>query len=768
MKQLIVNKKMSDNIIDELGCMFIVFLEVIAFIIIGYFSINVAFSGELETDGSASQGNKTESNWPRSNWTENQYREMTLDEVTSGSLLYKTDAVGRYLAAATMSTDVDIKITGMIARTTVTQEFKNDSDQWLEGLYVFPLPEDSAVDHLKMIIGERIIEGKIKPRKEARKIYNNAKRSGKKASLIEQQRPNMFQNSIANIAPHEVVKVVIEYQQKIHYLVSNNNVGEFSLRFPMTITPRYIPGRALKKSLNENIEVGNGWAMNTNQVPDASLITPPVSVKKINPINLRVELDAGFPIESIRSAYHRVSKVSHGEGKATITLLANDESERINYADRDFSLTWKTEVGKHPRAAVFSQKKDDDFYHLLMIMPPNKIIDEKARLNREVVYILDTSGSMGGASIRQARKALLLAIDKLSPRESFNVIEFNSTATKLFSNAVIASPRNKNKARRFVKNLNANGGTEMASALNLAFEKREYESANKTNKLRQIIFLTDGSVGNEDMLFALIKQKLGNSRLFTIGIGSAPNSHFMTKAAKFGRGTFTYIGDVNEVQLKMAGLFAKLDSPVLKNIRIDYGNSEEIETWPKQQPDLYLGEPITIVTRSKEALDKIKLSALMGSQKWMLALNVNNAENNDAVAVLWARSKISNLMDSEHEGASKEQIKKSVTEVALKHHLVSKFTSLVAVDITPSRTSESKLKKHLFKTNLPKGSSHKKIFGRLAQTATTAELNILTGLILLLIALVMIRHQLKLNTPEKNLKEKQLKEKQSLTMKEAL
>lgn len=733
MKQIIVNKKLSEDIIDELSCMFIIFLEVLAFLIISYFSINVAFSGELEVD--------------------NDSIEMTLSEVTRGTLLYKTDTVGRYIPSSTVSTDVEIKVTGMISRTTVIQEFKNKTENWLEGVYVFPLPEDAAVDHLKMFVGQRVIEGKIKQCEEARKIYNKAKREGKKASLVEQHRPNLFQNSIANIGPGETIKVVIEYQQSVQYVVSEKNIGEFNLRFPMAINPRYIPGqilgRKLIKSVSEKIEVGNGWGINTNQVPDASLITPPVSSNLINKINIRVELDVGFPIDTILSAYHRVTKVNHGNGKATVTLLPDNEMEQYNFMDRDFNLKWQTDVGKQPRAAVFSHKKGKNYYHLLMIMPPNNSAKSLSKINREVIYILDTSGSMGGSSIRQARKALLLAIDNLSPSETFNVIEFNSTARKFFSSAVKANYRNKNSAKRFVSNLDANGGTEMASALNLAF-KNSNKSDDDSSRIRQIIFLTDGSVGNEEMLFGLIKRKLGNSRLFTIGIGSAPNSHFMTKAAKFGRGTFTYIGDVNEVQQKMGELFAKLDSPILKNIKIEYGSSTQIEAWPKQQPDLYLGEPIIVVARSGEALSDIKLSADMGNKKWNLDLKITQTEGNEGVSVLWARKKISSLMDSLYEGEDKEKIKRSVTDIALEHHLVSKFTSLVAVDVTPSRTKDNILNKHAFKTNLPKGMLHKKVFGHLPKTATTAELNILIGLILLLIALIMIRHQMKLNVLEKS------------------
>ena len=747
-KNSMINKKLVDYIMDELSCLFIVFLEVISFLIIVYFSINVAFSADSEMSG----------------WSDRQHREITLSEISQGSLLYKTDTVGRYVPALTVSTDVEMKVTGMVARTKVTQEFKNDSSEWLEGLYVFPLPEDAAVDHLKMVVGERVIVGKIKPRAEAKKIYTKAKQEGKKASLIEQHRPSMFQNSVASIGPNETIKVVIEYQQTIQYQVTENTIntnstdsnqetmGAFNLRFPLAINPRYIPGKTIKEKIeigaNGN-KAGSGWAINTDQVPDASFITPPAhqpttNLNKLNQVTLRVELDAGFPIESLNSASHKVSKVRHGEGIYTITLLPDNEYTKNNVADRDFNLKWQTAIGKQPRAAVFSEQHGSEFYNLVMIMPPTKFDANKTKLAREVVYILDTSGSMGGASIRQARKALLLAIDRLTAKETFNIIEFNSHATKLFTSSVQATHRNKVAAKRFVKKLQANGGTEMASALNLALNNQSNNKSD-SNRIRQVIFLTDGSVGNEDMLFGLIKKKLGDSRLFTIGIGSAPNSYFMTKAAKFGRGTFTYIGDVNEVQQKMGELFSKLDSPILKNIKIYFNTNLSIESWPQQQPDLYLGEPIIVVTKSAERLNDIKLIAQLNNSQWQMNLNASNAKQNNDIGVLWARKKISNLMDSLQDGNTKERVKTQVTKIALQHHLVSKYTSLVAVDVTHSRPLSELLKKQALKTNLPKGMVHNKVKMRLAKTATAAQWNILKGSFLLFIALLMLWRQMKLN-----------------------
>ncbi len=229
-------------------------------------------------------------------------------------------------------------------------------------------------------------------------------------------------------------------------------------------------------------------------------------------------------------------------------------------ADRDFELHWTPDVGRAPGAAVFVEPKDGKTYALVMLVP-NAPDASLPRMPREATYIIDTSGSMAGTSIVQAKAALLYALDRLAPGDRFNVIEFNSRARPLFDVPMPVDPATLGRARSFVSGLKADGGTEMREALTLALRAPKVEGF-----VRQIVFLTDGAVGNENELFALIRERLDDRRLFTVGIGSAPNSHFMTKAAQFGRGTFTYIGDTREVQEKMAALFRKLESPVLTDV----------------------------------------------------------------------------------------------------------------------------------------------------------------------------------------------------------
>jgi Ca-activated chloride channel family protein len=365
-----------------------------------------------------------------------------------------------------------------------------------------------------------------------------------------------------------------------------------------------------------------------------------------------------------------------------------------------------------------------------MVMPPAKSASK--RIPREVVFVIDTSGSMHGHSIDQAREALQLALKRLQPDDRFNVIQFNSDTHALFKRAIPATKENVKRAMNYVAGLYADGGTEMLSALQLALGDKAPEGM-----LRQVVFLTDGSVGNEEQLFSTIQNRLGASRLFTVGIGSAPNSFFMTRAALFGRGTFTYIGRVGEVKQKMATLFSKLESPVLRDISVDLKHSDKVEIWPKRIPDLYLGEPLLLALRMEQPLSELELSGMLGGQSWSRKIGLKGGANSSGVHLLWARRKIADLMDQRARGGDEGEIRKAVLDLALNHKLVSKYTSLVAVDKTPARPVDKQLQKKQIPTNLPHGWNANKVFGSMPQSATPAPLNLLLGLLGLLFGWVL-------------------------------
>ncbi len=655
--------------------------------------------------------------------SETQDASLQPGDVSRGSLLFKASD-GSYTPAPTLNTDVKISISGMVVRANVRQTFQNKQAQWLEGVYVFPLPEDAAVDHMRMEVGKRIIIGQIKERQAARHTYEKAKQQGKKTALMEQERPNLFTTAVANIGPGEKIVVEIEYQQILSY-----DSGQFRLRFPIAITPRYIPGHTSRDDIQHRESVthfnGLGWAMNTQQVRDASRITPPIhrGDKKINPLSLTIQLNAGFPLARLESAYHDIATTEEN-GITTITLKKGQV-----HADRDFELVWEPTTNHAPKAALFSEQIGEEHYHLLMLLPPKTDPSTRQALRREVIFVIDTSGSMAGTSIQQARQALLLALARLRDSDRFNIIEFNSHTDQLFTHARPASAGNRHKARAYVKSLRADGGTQMYPAIEAALKNQP-----QNHDVRQVVFLTDGSVGNETQLFSLIDKKLGQSRLFTVGIGSAPNSHFMNKAAQFGRGTFTYIGDVNEVHNKMARLFRKLETPVMTQLQSDFGNTAS-DMYPQHLPDLYEGEPLIITVKTDSDNQPLTISGRRQHEHWQSTLALSNGSPGRGIATLWARRKIDDLMDQRHQGNNQPEIRQQIINVALQHHLVSKYTSLVAVDVTPSRPSSKPLNQTAMPVNLPHGQIDEKIFGRLPQTATPAMLQLIVGMLLVLFSI---------------------------------
>jgi Ca-activated chloride channel family protein len=642
---------------------------------------------------------------------------LSPNAMQTGSLLMRMEQ--GYATATLLNTDVNITVNGLVARVSVMQEFKNDGSEWVEGIYVFPLPDKAAVDHMRLYIGDRYIEGEIHEKEQARKAYEQAKQEGRKTSLVEQQRANLFTTSVANIAPGETVIVEIEYLEDVRF-----DDGVFSLRFPMTLTPRYIPGQALPD------KAGSGWSSDTDEVSDASQITPPmVSASPAHKVSLRASVNAGMPLEIIASRYHPVN-VAETNGRYAVTLAAS----RVPM-DHDFELLWRPIPSSSPRAMAFTETLRGEPHHLLMVMPPTVDESTAVRMPREMIFIIDTSGSMHGVSIEQAKRALQRALDGLQPEDHFNVIEFNSYTNPLFAASVAADATAVANAKNFVRQLQANGGTNMRPAVQYALKSIASES-----HLRQIIFITDGAVGNEEGLFGLIEAGLGNARLFTVGIGSAPNSWFMRKAAEVGRGTFTIISSLHEVGEKMDRLFRKLEQPQVTNIAVQWPSGVIVDAYPPIVPDLYLGEPITVRAKISGVFrpgDAVRIVGDSVSGAWASDLALNISEDSPGVAALWARARIANLLDLERRGASSEETRAAVIDTALKHHLVSRHTSLVAIDKTPVRESTDSLKSEQVANHRPYGQSGAAIFGFPA-TATRAPTMRNAGLILLISAFLLL------------------------------
>jgi Ca-activated chloride channel homolog len=576
---------------------------------------------------------------------------------------------GALQPAPVLGSVVHLRVTGTLARATVTQIFVNPGRKWLEAVYLFPLADGAAVDGLHLRVGERVIDGRIEERREAQETYETAAGEGRKATLVEQGQANLFTTRVANVGPGERVEVEIELQQEVRWAD-----GHFELRFPTVVAPHYEP-----------------------RIPE-SAAEPPLSCPRpqplltvggepVDPIGFRVDLDPGFPLARLASPSHAIAAGEARGGRWTVEL-----ADGAVPADADFVLDWWPQAGREPRAVAYTHTVDGEPYALLMVMPPAAAA-APVRLPRETVFVIDTSGSMQGPKLEQARAALVTALGRLQPQDRFNVIRFSSAPEPLFPAAVPADPAPVAQAQGWVSALEVNGGTEMLTALEAALADQQAGDA-----VRQVVFVTDGEVGRETDLFRYIAQHLGRSRLFTVGIGAAPNAHFMERAAHFGRGSYTYIDDLGDVEGKMTGLLARLEAPVLTDLEVDW-DGLAAESFPDPIPDLYLGEPVVVAARLPGAAAAMRVSGWRDGERWEVTLPLAGAADSPAVARLWARKKVAALMDSLTEAGAGEgrngsgaggagtdpaAVRDEVVQLGLRHRLVTAYTSLVAVEETPS------------------------------------------------------------------------------------
>lgn len=601
-----------------------------------------------------------------------------------GGLFFPGDEAGTVLPAPLVKTDITVDVSGPIARYRLRHTFVNNSESWTEAIYTYPLPTNSAVDRLYMRVGDRDIIGKIAEKAAAKRQYDAAQRAGKRASLVEQHRPNIFSTSVANLGPGEHVVVEIGFQD---YLKLED--GAFRLRMPLVVGPRYVSSREFK-----NFQL-TGWGGAKASVEELEKITPPLrsaSEGPGHPVALQVRLDAGFPIADISSPSHEIEIETANSDVIRISLVDTVP------ADRDFSLVWQAVDAAVPSAGLFTEQIDADRYALLMLTPPTKQY-QNIQLSRDITFIIDTSGSMDGTSIDQAKAALRLALDRLKPGDRFQILRFSNDNSTFRQGLTPASGNNITEAKEYVSGLVAEGGTEIVNAVAAALSTRA-----DPNRLAQVILITDGAVSDEAALFRLIRQQTGTRRFFTVAIGSAPNSYLMTRAANAGRGSYTYIQNLDEVASQMNGLFTKLETPALVDTRITWrGSAESVEMWPAKVPDLYYGEPLILLARLPDGIQSTEITGRIGDEIWSSIVHLKGGQTHPGVATLWGREKIKDLMYDLRNMDATDQIKSQIIETALKFQLVSRYTSLVAIDDQIARPKEQNLQTVQVPTNLPDG-----------------------------------------------------------------
>jgi Ca-activated chloride channel family protein len=605
-----------------------------------------------------------------------------------------------------VDTDIQLDITGLVARVEITQRFTNHGGEWAEGTYRFPLPADAAVDRLRIKVGERLLEGEIQEKEIARQTYQEARDAGKTATVVEQQRPNQFETRLANIGPGEIIEITLGYLQNISY----RNFS-YHLRLPMTFTPRWEPGRD-----------------STAEPADVAAPAPrlaPAALSKGHRLSLHARLVSAAEFAAIESRYHDVD-IRQVDNGYTIELLNPDA-----LSDRDFELSWTPALQSQPSASLTTYNDGESVYAQLMLAPP--LADSIEPQAREVILVIDTSGSMEGASLVQAKAALSHALKSLGHDDYFNLLQFNSRTEQLFDRSVPVENSSLRKAQKFIDRLEANGGTEMAPALRTALTLPEMPQL-----MRQVIFITDGAVGNETELMQQVARDLGSSRMFTVAIGHAPNSWFMRKTAEIGRGSYVHIAKPEEVAEQMSALWGRIQLPALTDICVEWG--EAAEYYPEVIPDLYAGEPLWLLARLPSEPTMIGLCGTLNGTSWNLDVNGWDAASTDPgednLAKLWARKKIESLEDSLMFGADRELTALEITGLALDYGLLTRHTSLVAVDKTPRRNTTEALARTDIPGLLPKGSSIQ--LAGYPKTATGWPAQLLLSLFALLLATSML------------------------------
>ncbi|MCX5675969.1 MAG: VIT domain-containing protein [Planctomycetota bacterium] len=652
-----------------------------------------------------------------------QMEAMTQD-VTQGALRVVRPG-GEVVECPLKHTDVQADVSGFIARVRVTQVFFNPLDEKIEAVYVFPLPHKSAVDDMTMVIGQRRIVGLIKRRAEARQIYEEALAQGATAALLEQERPNIFTQSVGNIAPRQEVRIEISYVDVLEY-----DMGTYEFHFPMVVGPRYIPGAPtsaippvppeLKGRVGEldkgkvhegpDKPKGDGWSPDTMRVPDASRITPPVlkpGFRNGHDISLSVTLNAGVPIQDLKVTSHEAAIQRTGKSEAAVKLAPAD-----SIPNKAFVLRYAV-VGQMPEMAMLAHTgARGQGYFMLMVQPAD---DERLRQAppREIVFLVDVSGSMSGNPTAKVIEAMQKFLKLCKAEDTVQVITFANDSRKLFENPVPVTEENIKKALGFTEGLKGGGGTEMLKGIRMVLAEPP-----DPKRVRIVIMMTDGYIGNEAEIIAEVGRRAGDRiRFWCIGIGSDPNRFLLDGVARQGGGMSKTLNLKDDPAEMVQEVMFRIHRAQLADVEIDWGGLKVFETYPAKIPELWAGRPIVVFglyNRGGGATIRVTGNVEGQPASWPLQVFLpENEQRNDVLAKVWARNKIEDLMQQTFYAGSPE-VEDVVTSIALEYRLMSQYTSFVAVDestLGKLREPARPPRRMLVPVPLPEGTRYEGFFG---------------------------------------------------------
>lgn len=582
-----------------------------------------------------------------------------------GALMAKLPEVEQEVPVPLRHTAVVGNIDGYIATVDVTQQFHNPYNSKIEAVYVFPLPDNAAVSEFVMTVGERKIRGIIREREEAEKIYNDARAQGHVASLLTQERPNIFTQKVANIEPGKQIDINIRYFNTLQY-----DDGAYEFVFPMVVGPRYNPA-ATEADNGEGIgAVARGHNGASGQTTEVQYLAP--NERSGHDVSLSLNINAGVNIESVRSVNHDVAVKDVTETERSVTLSALD-----SIPNKDFVLRYQV-AGDKIKTAMMTHQDDHGQYFTMMLYPPAEL-KQVQRSPMEMVFVLDCSGSMSGRPIEQARAAIAHALQSLTPRDTFQIINFSSTASQLGTAPVIATPQNIQQGLTYLNSLNGQGGTEMIQGLKAALDFPHDEG-----RFRLVSFMTDGYIGNDHDILNALSAKLGDSRIFSFGVGQSPNRFLMDRMALIGRGAVAYLS-LNDNPVEIMNRFnERISHPAMTDLSIDWGTMNVTDVYPQILPDLIVGRPVVVTGKFTGETGVVKVGGRQGMQPTSFAVAVDSsdaAKEHRGIASVWARLKIMDLMTHFSRTPDRAaELRQTVTQTALEYSLMSTFTAFVAVD----------------------------------------------------------------------------------------
>jgi Ca-activated chloride channel family protein len=578
-----------------------------------------------------------------------------------GALMAKLPDVEKEVPVPLKHTSVVGNIDGYIATVDVTQQFHNPYASKIEAVYVFPLPENAAVNEFVMTVGDRKIRGIIREREQAERIYNEARSQGHVASLLTEERPNIFTQKVANIEPGKQIDINIRYFNTLRY-----DDGAYEFVFPMVVGPRYNPP-ATTDGIGAVARGANGVS---GQSTEVQYLTP--NERSGHDVSLSLNIKAGVDIEDVRCVNHSVDVKTSSESERQITLSPGD-----SIPNKDFVLQYKV-AGDKIKTAMMTHKDDHGQYFTMMLYPPAELTQVQ-RSPMEMVFVLDCSGSMNGRPLEQARAAVSHALLTLTPRDTFQIINFNSTSSQLGTTPVIATPENIQRGLTYLASLDGSGGTEMIRGLQAALDFPHDEG-----RYRLVSFMTDGYIGNDPDILHAVAQKVGDSRIFSFGVGQSPNRYLMDRMALLGRGAVAYLS-LNDDPVQIMNRFnERISHPAMTALSIDWGTMNVTDVYPQILPDLIVGRPVVVTGRFTGEPSTVTVGGRTGMQPVSYSVAVDSDDTNKehkGIAAVWARLKIADLTAQVSRTPNQAgELQQTVLQTALDYSLMSSFTAFVAVD----------------------------------------------------------------------------------------